>query len=1058
MAAAPRRALLEPSAGSGWFYVAAEEGEKTHVVTRDGRALARRTHGQPARVEVRDISGGQLPVAAWLRVAAAVGAARARHPASLDGVTRVQLVNGDVAPVSRDEVIELGAEFVTSQPSAASLREALSTVVERQPPIEPRDVPAPGAATPRVLFFESLMNSDMPHNDTEISQGVLHMCGALTGSDTEVVLANVKMPIVGQERGVVGLDTLEAALAGGQIGLVCITLLEGYWDGVVALIRALREHGCSARIAVGGVMPTLAPEHVACHLPEVSFVCRGAGEYFVPRLCEILGDTPHDAPLSAHQRAAFLQLEGLIVVDRPGRTLLCANSAKQVRVEDLDAVHLDLSHLQAKHIEGGIEISTSRGCVHHCTFCSIIGRGSYQARTPEGVFSLLERYERRFEELFGDHVPSNSYRVHISDDDFGCERDRAIRFLTRLRQTPFRLSSMQVSVADLCTRSGNKLLPEVARDWLDALDPELFADEGRPIPERDFVRDHKSRGWSSYLQIGVETFSDAELVRLGKGYRVEHIRAVVRALDEKRIHMDAYFIASNADTTAEDLRASIVELCRLKLRHPRHFHLRFPIVPHLVSYFTSASYRRKVRAGQLDTLALRGRATVEGYREFDYPFVDHDLPADPWVGAAVEANVITDDEFYTRSLKRLRAVWRERLAGLPERDATEIRRGERLVRSLDDLPRRLLFGMLEEARRATQRGDAQAEAIATRTVKRVLGDRDDWIAAYSRFAAQSEPRLVIIPTWQCELRCSYCFIPKQDGRVMSTATIERSIELLLSSERDRLQLQFFGGEALIEWENVQHAMRYGTQRATELGKELSFILSSNGFALDAEKLDWLKQYSVKLELSLDGGPEVQNIFRAPHDRSDDSYERSIASNADAILASGLPHEVIMVVHPKAAARVCESFRHVASLGFARIQINFMLGLKWTGAQMKSFAEGLFEIGAYLAEREQAGQPVELVNLDESPMPIRLHGEVTVDWDGTIYGGNAFLHETEYKQDFVVGHLNDLQSFDRYWIDAPENDYLLERGYSPDVTRNNLEVGKIMASFVRWMISQKIQAS
>ena len=85
------------------------------------------------------------------------------------------------------------------------------------------------------------------------------------------------------------------------------------------------------------------------------------------------------------------------------------------------------------------------------------------------------------------------------------------------------------------------------------------------------------------------------------------------------------------------------------------------------------------------------------------------------------------------------------------------------------------------------------------------------------------------------------------------------------------------------------------------------------------------------------------------------------------------------------------------------------------------------------------------------MPIRLNGEITVDWDGTIYGGNAFLHETEHKQKFVIGHLDDLASFDRYWLDSPTNDYLLDWSYPPDVTKNNLDVGRIFKSFHQWMM-------
>jgi hypothetical protein len=82
----------------------------------------------------------------------------------------------------------------------------------------------------------------------------------------------------------------------------------------------------------------------------------------------------------------------------------------------------------------------------------------------------------------------------------------------------------------------------------------------------------------------------------------------------------------------------------------------------------------------------------------------------------------------------------------------------------------------------------------------------------------------------------------------------------------------------------------------------------------------------------------------------------------------------------------------------------------------------------------------------------------VDWDGTIYGGNAFLHETEHKQKFVIGQLDDLGSFDRYWMNAPTNDYLLDWSYPPDITTNNLQMGAIMTSFIKWMQAGGIGAT
>jgi hypothetical protein len=114
---------------------------------------------------------------------------------------------------------------------------------------------------------------------------------------------------------------------------------------------------------------------------------------------------------------------------------------------------------------------------------------------------------------------------------------------------------------------------------------------------------------------------------------------------------------------------------------------------------------------------------------------------------------------------------------------------------------------------------------------------------------------------------------------------------------------------------------------------------------------------------------------------------------------------------------------------------------------------LHTIGKELMRRWAAGEQLEFINMNHQPLAMRLNGEVTVDWDGTIYGGNAFLHETEHKQLFVVGHLDDHTNIDRYWIDATDNNFLLDWSYRPKVTANNVEVGKVMASFIKWMRGQ-----
>ncbi len=963
----------------------------------------------------------------------------------------------------RIEVVDTGA-----RPWAARLRDAHAAVEQGAAPLsrvcEGEVTPTPRPASParpparRVLFFESLMNAEMPHNDGELSQGVLHMISSLAGRPTEVLLANVKMAIVGTDRPVSGLDTLKQAVDTGPIELVCITLLEGYWEGVVSLVRALRELGYRAHVAVGGVLPTLAPDAVAAHLPDVSFVCRGAGEVFLPHLVDLLGAGANiDTPLDPAQVAGLLQLDGLYVRDTAGHRLLVCNAAAVVEVPDLDAVALDLRFLAAHHFKTGIEIASSRGCVHRCVFCSILGRERYQSRSAANLVALLGAYEAHLHTLFGPDIPRTARRVHFSDDDFACDRQRTLDFLRLLPATPFRLASVQVSIADLCRREGGRLLAEPDAELLDAFRPECFDDADRPLPEADFVADHRTRKWSSYLQIGVETFSDTELVRLGKGYKREHVRTIVADLARRRIHHDAYFILANRDTTFGDVVAVLDEIVRQKTLFPVHFHVRFPVVPRLVSYATSASWRRRMQQGDEAAFVVRGNLHQPGFPEYDYPLVDHDEPADPQVRDFVDAAVFSDEHRYagtfTRLGQRLRASWAE--SADPETEFA--------ARLTDDRERRRLFELLDLARRVDHVEHASSDASrpafspALRTALRGkeatlrsrcdqrLGSTRSWLPAFQRYAQGGVTRLVVIPTWQCELRCNYCYIPKQDGRVMAEPTLSRAIDLLCSSERDALTLQFFGGEALLEWGLVQHAIAWGGEQARRRGKRLDFVLSSNGWSLDEEKLAWLARHPVKLELSLDGDRATQLRFRPGAKAGVDSYENGIAPRARAIEGSGLAYDVIMVVHPETAGQLSANYRHIAGLGFRRIQVNPALGKRWSKEHKALLASELHLLAGFLLENPD----IVLVNAEHAPMPMRLNGEITVDWDGTVYAGNAFLHETENKQHFRRGHLDDLHNFDRYWMDAPSNQELLDWSYPRDVTANNLGVAAILTDFLKW---------
>jgi hypothetical protein len=183
--------------------------ERVRVVTPLGEVLTRRRHGYAARVEVR-ADGAALPRAALLRAAAAVGRAVEKTSDGLDRHVRVVLRDTDVSQVLEDDDgvsrVELREKDVTSTPVHHATDAAVEALI-RAHPVRAASSPSgqlPERAARSVLFFESLMNTDMPHNDGELSQGVLHMASTLTGSGTRTVLANVKMSITGTERPVIG--------------------------------------------------------------------------------------------------------------------------------------------------------------------------------------------------------------------------------------------------------------------------------------------------------------------------------------------------------------------------------------------------------------------------------------------------------------------------------------------------------------------------------------------------------------------------------------------------------------------------------------------------------------------------------------------------------------------------------------------------------------------------------------------------------------------------------------------------------------------------------------
>ena len=118
----------------------------------------------------------------------------------------------------------------------------------------------------------------------------------------------------------------------------------------------------------------------------------------------------------------------------------------------------------------------------------------------------------------------------------------------------------------------------------------------------------------------------------------------------------------------------------------------------------------------------------------------------------------------------------------------------------------------------------------------------------------------------CNLRCEYCFAAKGDfgrGRMLMPLNVaKKSIDFLIANSGDRynLELDFFGGEPLMNFDVVKETVRYARSLEKEHHKNFRFTITTNGILLDDDKIDFINREMSNCVLSIDGRKEDNSTF------------------------------------------------------------------------------------------------------------------------------------------------------------------------------------------------------
>ena len=177
----------------------------------------------------------------------------------------------------------------------------------------------------------------------------------------------------------------------------------------------------------------------------------------------------------------------------------------------------------------------------------------------------------------------------------------------------------------------------------------------------------------------------------------------------------------------------------------------------------------------------------------------------------------------------------------------------------------------------------------------------------------------------CNLNCSYCFASqgKYHGEraVMSLEVGKRAIDFLIenSGYHKNLDIDFFGGEPLMNWQVVKDLVKYGRQQEVIHKKNIRFTLTTNGVLLNDEVTEFLNEEMHNVVLSLDGRREVHDRFRVDF-AGKGSYDRILPNFKKFVEKRGNKSYYMRGTFTHYNTDFVNDILHMADLGFKELSM------------------------------------------------------------------------------------------------------------------------------------------
>ena len=182
----------------------------------------------------------------------------------------------------------------------------------------------------------------------------------------------------------------------------------------------------------------------------------------------------------------------------------------------------------------------------------------------------------------------------------------------------------------------------------------------------------------------------------------------------------------------------------------------------------------------------------------------------------------------------------------------------------------------------------------------------------------------------CNLACRYCFAEEGEyhGRraMMSYEVGKKALDFLIanSGSRRNLEVDFFGGEPLMNWQVVKDLVAYGREQEKKFNKHFRFTVTTNGVLLNDEIQDFINKEMDNVVLSLDGRKEINDKMR-PFRNGKGSYDLIVPKFQKLADSRNQERYYIRGTFTRNNLDFSNDILHYADLGFKQMSIEPVVG-------------------------------------------------------------------------------------------------------------------------------------